>query len=100
MTLPGAGEAGIELENDSGRGAFRSACDPSAVESARKRSVAPRDFAVVFGHSVFSTAGGGLLACAARGWIRGKGAGEGVTVRKSWVKLPSADAESEAPGEE
>jgi hypothetical protein len=101
VTLPGAAGAGPGSENESGRRAVRSAGAPSsATESARKRSVAPRDFGAGFGQSVFSTAGSELLACTGGGWIRGEGAGDGDAARNSWVKLASADAESEAPGEE
>jgi hypothetical protein len=58
----------------------------------------------VDGHSALSTGGGELLASGATGWM-GRTGGEGAggvpeIVRKTWVKLPSSDAESEAPGEE
>jgi hypothetical protein len=45
-----------------------------------------------------STALGGAPATGMKG--RGEGAGEAAGVRKSWVKLPSAEAESETPGVE
>ena len=93
------GAPGLVLENDT-------ACDPSVAERARKSSVTPGDSLAgplvlvpgskVAGHSRFSTSAAELLDCA----CRGERAATGGAARKSCVKLPSADAESEAPGEE